>query len=119
MKIKPAWFEVIPALCGDSFAMSEIGVYIHASKKEVEEEIQDLVNHYREQIAAGEREEGDDEVDFYPQRVLLTDTGRVLDEQMNDITDDVLRVMRDSANITDPSKFIEQIIEYVKGEPIN
>lgn len=78
MKIKEAWFEVIPTACGDSYAMSDYGVYIHQSKAEVESEIESLASTYREQAAAGERDEDDCEVDSYPLKVYLTETGSVL-----------------------------------------
>ncbi len=115
MKTKPAWVEVIPALCGDSYAMSDAGVCIHASKEEIEKEIKDLEDEYRHQADLGERDPDDCEVDSYPLQVLLTDTGRILDVTGDDITDQFFKAMRDVAGITDTTLFVKEIIDYVKS----
>lgn len=110
--MKIAWIEVIPTSCGESYAMTDTGIAFYETKEEIEEDIRFLEEEYRRQIEAGERDEGDYEVDFYPKKVLLTEDGRIFDEDVVDITNSILAVMKDVAGITDRRSFIKEIKKY-------
>ena len=113
MKLKPAYFEVIPTLCGDGYTMSDHGIYIYSTRKEVEDSIQEVVDEYKEQIQAGERDPEDDEVDFYPMKVYLSDTGKIFDEDKVDMTEHIHAVIKITSDIHDPTEFTNEIINYV------
>ena len=118
MNKKTAYFERIPAIFGDSFAMSDNGVSIHETEQEILDDIALIEAEYRDQAKRGERDPDDCELDSYPIKVTLTDTGQIFDDNDQNITSDVLEVMRRDANIEDPTEFINEIIYYVNKETL-
>lgn len=112
--MKIAWFEAVDTMNGEAYTTTDHGVAIHETKEEIEEEIQYIREQFKQEIAAGEREEGDEDLGFYPKKVLLTTDGRIFDSNIEDITERVLMTLRRDANITDPRQFINEIKRYAQ-----
>ena len=58
------WAELIPTMCGYSVAIceheGETVPYLYDFENEVTEEIEEMHDHYQEQIEAGERDDDDE-----------------------------------------------------------
>ena len=117
MKFRIAWFELIPTLTGDTYAMGEHGPYIYKTKEEVLKEIKELEDDHRQQVWNGERDPDDVGIDSYPVCVKLYENGKIiqLDESNNEteITALVAQSIFNNINQESVKKYLEDIKAYV------